>query len=160
MSAASLLKVYDGQDPELAFQTAGPGGNQDLAQVLAVGASANDLAITDILSLTGGAGTLLVDSGVGQSLSLTGNTNALLVATVGDVTVEATAGNVVLDATATITLSAPSPAGNLILALPAGKLTAATAVAGNAITNTITQQLEITINGVSHFIPLSIAAFP
>lgn len=36
MSAASLLKVYDGLDPELAFQTAAPGTAENIAQVLAM----------------------------------------------------------------------------------------------------------------------------
>lgn len=143
MSAASLLKVYDGLDPELAFLSAGPGGNQDLAQVLAVGASAADLAITDILSLSGGVtAPLAINSGAGEALNLNGAVNA---------SVEATAG--------TLTLSAPSATGDLILALPAAKLTAVTAVAANAITAVITQQLEIKINGVAHFIPLSTVAF-
>ena len=65
MSAASLLKVYDGQDPELAFGTAG--GAQNLTAVLTAGASAGAIAITDAGDYTGNtAADLTIGSGAGH----------------------------------------------------------------------------------------------
>lgn len=97
MSASSLVKVYDGLEPELVFATAGPGVTPTLAQVLAEGASANDLAITDIASLAGSTtGLFTISGGAGEGVNVVGPVGASLVATTGGCTVEATAGALTL----------------------------------------------------------------
>lgn len=88
MSAASLLKVYDGQDPELAFTTAGPGATPDLTEVLTAGAAAGNIAITGLGDLTFGTGDsitgpstalLQINSGAGQGVKVEGAVGASLV---------------------------------------------------------------------------------
>lgn len=154
MSAASLLKVYDGQDPELAFTTAGPGATPDLAQVLAAGASANAVAITDAGNITGNAAAdLEVSSGAGHGLILAGAVGASLTATTGGCKIESTAG--------VLELNASDAAGELNIVLDAGKLTAVplnAAANGPTYTGAV-RQLKIQVGGVNYWIALNPAAF-
>lgn len=155
MSAASLLKVYDGLDPELAFQTAGPGGNQDLAQVLAVGASANNVAMTDLGDLTFGTGSIITGP-VGTPFQITSNNNTnLLLTGSADCLVSSTSGS--------LTLDAPDAAGELILVLNANKLSVAplnAAVNGPTYVGAV-RQLKIQVGNpaVDYYIALNPAPF-
>lgn len=154
MSAQSLLKGYDGELPTLAFSVGGPGTAPNLAEVLAEGASANDLAITDVASVTGStAGLFTVSGGAGEGVSVVGPVGASLIATTGGCKVEATAG--------TLELNADDAAGNLNIVLNANKLSA---VPLNAAANGPTylgavRQLKIQVGGVDYWIALNPAAF-
>lgn len=163
MSAASLLKVYDGIDTELAFLSAGPpGATPNIAAVLgaAPAGDATGLALSDVgalscLSITkaGAAGPFTISGEAGQALDIVGPVNASLTATTGDVKVEATAG--------ILELAAPDAAGELNIVLDAGKLTA---VNLNAAANGPTylgavRQLKIQVGGVDYWIALNPAAF-
>ena len=153
MSAQSLLKGYDGELPTLAFSVGGPGTAPNLAEVLAEGASANDLAITDISSLTGSTtGLFTVAGGAGEGVSVVGPVGVSLVATTGGCKVEATAG--------TLELNADDAAGNLNIVLNANKLSAFTISASNGPTYTgSVRQLKIQVGGVDYWIALNPAAF-
>ena len=154
MSAQSLLKGYDGELPTLAFSVGGPGTAPNLAEVLAEGASANDLAITDVASITGSTtGLLTVSGGAGEGVSVVGPVGASLIATTGGCKVEATAG--------TLELNAADAAGNLNIVLDAAKLTNApsnAAAPGPTYTGTV-KQLQIQVGGVNYWIALNPAAF-
>lgn len=155
MSAQSLLKGYDGELPTLAFSVGGPGTAPNLAEVLAEGASANDLAITDVASITGStAGLFTVSGGAGEGVSVVGPVGASLVATTGGCKVEATAG--------TLELNADDAAGNLNIVLNANKLTAISSTAAGAIVPNYSgavRQLKIQVGGVDYWIALNPAAF-
>jgi hypothetical protein len=155
MSAASLLKVYDGVDTELAFTIAGPGATPDLAQVLAAGASANDLAITDLLSLTGGTSApLAIDSGVGVALDLTGAVGVSLTATTADVAVASTAAGVSISADTVLTLSAGTAQPDGLVLAGAGLAPAAAAGANI----TVTHQISFKVGATTYWIPILSAA--
>jgi hypothetical protein len=151
MSAASLLKVYDGQDPELAFTTAGPGATPDLAQVLAAGASANAVPITDAGDITGNtAANLTIGSGAGHGLILAGAVGASLTATTGGCKVEASDGVLELNWNGT--------GGELNLVSVGSQLTALPIASGKP--NWVAgSQLQIQVAGTNFWIPLSSAAF-
>lgn len=154
MSAQSLLKGYDGELPTLAFSVGGPGTAPNLAEVLTEGASANNLAITDLASLTGSTtGLLTVAGGAGEGVSVVGPVGASLIATTGGCKVEATAG--------TLELNADDAAGNLNIVLDASKLTNITLNApanGPTYSGTV-KQLQIQVGGVDYWIALNPAAF-
>ena len=150
MSAQSLLKGYDGELPTLAFSVGGPGTAPNLAEVLAEGASANDLAITDVASITGSTtGLFTVAGGAGEGVSVVGPVGASLIATTGGCKVEATAG--------VLELNADGAGGELNILLPSGKRTAA---AGAQLATAINNQLQIQIGGTNYWIPLASAAIP
>ncbi len=156
MSAASLLKVYDGIDTELAFLSAGPpGATPDLAQVLAAGASANDLAITDLLSITGGTSApLAIDSGVGVALDLTGAVGVSLTATTADVAVASTAAGVSISADTVLTLSAGTAQPDGLVLSGAGLAPAASA--GPVIV--VTHIISFKSGATTYWIPILSAA--
>ena len=150
MSAQSLLKGYDGELPTLAFSVGGPGTAPNLAEVLAEGASANDLAITDVASITGStAGLFTVSGGAGEGVSVVGPVGASLIATTGGCKVEATAG--------VLELNADGAGGELNILLPSGKRTAAL---GTNVATAVNNQLQIQIGGTNYWIPLASAAIP
>jgi len=153
MSAQSLLKVYNGELPTLALSTGAPGTAPNLQEVLTEGNSANDLAITDVLSITGGTtGAFAIASGAGEGLALSGAVGASLVATTGGCKVESTAG--------TLELNADDAAGQLNIVLNANKLSAFTINAGGGPTYVgAVRQLQIQVGGVNYFIALNPAAF-
>ena len=160
MSAASLLKVYDGQDPELAFPTAA-GGVPTLAQVLGAGAAAGNIAMTALGDLTFGTGdtitgpagaNLSISAAATRGLILTGENGASLTATTGGCKVESTAG--------VLELNAADAAGELNIVLDAAKLTAFTISASNAPTYAgAVRQLQIQVGGVNYWLALNPAAF-
>jgi hypothetical protein len=156
MSAASLLKVYDGIDTELAFQPIGPpGATPDLAQVLAAGASANDLAITDLLSITGGAtAALAIGSGAGEALDLTGAVGVSLTATTADVAVASTAAGVSISADTVLTLSAGTAQPDGLVLAGAGLAPAASAGPNIIVTHIISFKTGAT----TYWIPILSAA--
>ena len=152
MSAQSLLKGYDGELPTLAFSVGGPGTAPNLAEVLAEGASANDLAITDVASITGStAGLFTVAGGTGEGVSVVGPIGASLIATTGGCKVEATAG--------VLELNADDAAGNLNIVLNAAKLTNVTLSSGNPPYTGTVKQLQIQVGGVNYWLALNPAAF-
>lgn len=154
MSAQSLLKGYDGELPTLAFSVGGPGTAPNLAEVLAEGASANDLAITDVASITGSTtGLFTVAGGAGEGVSVVGPVGASLIATTGGCKVEATAG--------TLELNADDAAGNLNIVLNANKLSAVplNAAAPGPTYSGAVRQLKIQVSGVDYWIALNPAAF-
>ena len=152
MSAQSLLKGYDGELPTLAFSVGGPGTAPNLAEVLAEGASANDLAITDVASITGSTtGLFTVAGGAGEGVSVVGPVGASLIATTGGCKVEATAG--------TLELNADDAAGNLNIVLNASKLTNVTLSSGNPPYTGTVKQLQIQVGGVNYWLALNPAAF-
>jgi hypothetical protein len=151
MSAASLLKVYDGQDPELAFTTAGPGATPDLAQVLAAGASANAVAITDAGNITGNtAADLTIGSGAGHGLILAGAVGASLTATTGGCKVEASDGVLELNWNGT---------GGQLNLIPVGTQFVATPIASGKPNWLVAQQLQIKVGGTDYWIPMSTTQF-
>ena len=154
MSAQSLLKVYDGELPTLAFSTGGPGTAPNLQEVLAEGNSANDLAINDLAALNGStAGDLEVSSGAGHGLILSGAVGASLTATTGGCKVESTAG--------TLELNADSSSGELNIVLNANKLTVAplNAAANGPTYSGAVRQLKIQVSGTDYYIALNPAPF-
>jgi len=154
MSAQSLLKVYDGELPTLAISTGAPGTAPNLEEVLTEGNSANDLAITDLLSITGGTtAALTISSGAGEGLALNGAVGASLVATTGGCKVESTVG--------ILELNADDAAGALNIVLNANKLTAVplnAAANGPTYTGAV-RQLQIQVSGTDYFIALNPAPF-
>jgi len=148
MSAASLLKVYDGQDPELAFATAGPGGVSTLAEVLGAGNSAGtfdidmngksvlaalDVVATGDVSVGGAvkgtdAATFVVESAAGQGISIQGAVGASLVAGTGGAAV--TAGGA-------LTLTAATAQPNGLVLAGAGLVPAASAGPNIVVTHVI-----------------------
>ena len=149
MSAASLLKVYDGLDPELAFPTAGPGAVPTLAEVLASGASGNGVAITDAGDITGVATSRFdITSGAGQGVKVEGLVGASLKATTGGCTLEATAGALTLT-------SATAPPAGLVLTGAGLASTAANTPGSFAAA----RFLAVTIDGATRYIPLATAAW-
>jgi hypothetical protein len=155
MSAASLLKVYDGEDPELAFQTAAPPGTPDLAEVLAAGASANAVPITDAGDITGNtAADLTIGSGAGHGLILAGAVGASLTATTGGCKVEASDGVLELNWNGT--------GGQLNLVSVGAQLTDITSTAAGAKVpnySGATKQLQIKVAGTDYWIALNPVAF-
>ena len=155
MSAASLLKVYDGEDPELAFATAGPGGVSTLAEVLAAGASANNVAMIALGDLTFGTGTsitgpdntpFIINSGAAANLVIGGSVDCVLSATGGS-----------------LSLDVPEAAGELIFSVNANKLTNVTsgAAANGPTYSGQVKQLKIQVGtpAVDYWIALNPAAF-
>lgn len=154
MSAASLLKVYDGQDPELAFTTAGPGATPDLAQVLGAGASAGAIAITDAGNITGDTAALWeLTSGAGQGVKVEGLVGAALKATTGGATLEATAGAL------TLTAGAAAPGGLVLSGAGLPATAAASAAAFYTGSSAASHYLAITIGATPYYIPLSSATW-
>lgn len=152
MSAQSLLKGYDGELPTLAFSVGGPGTAPNLAEVLAEGNSGNDLAITDLASISGSTtGLFTVSGGAGEGVSVVGPVGASLVATTGGCKVEATAG--------TLELNAEDAAGNLNIVLNAAKLTNVTLASGQPPYSGTVKQLQIQVGGVNYWLALNPAAF-
>lgn len=161
MSAASLLKVYDGQDPELAFGTA-PGSVPNLAAVLGSGAAAGNIAMTALGDLTFGTGDTItgpasarldITSGVGQGVKVEGLVGASLKATTGGATLESTAGAI------TLTAGAAAP-GGLVLSgagLPATAATSAAAFYTGS--SAASHYLAITIGATPYYIPMSAATW-
>ena len=170
MSAASLLAVYNGTDPELAFPT-GSAGTASLAATLAVGNSAgtydinmNGKSVLDALDVVatgdvsvGGAvkgtaaATFVVEGAAGHGVSVQGPVGASLVATTGGAAVTSTAGAI------TLTAGAAAP-GGLVLAGAGLPATARTADAWTATANT-GHYLAITIGNTPYYIPLSAATW-
>ena len=163
MSAASLLKVYDGIDTELAFLSAGPpGATPDIAAVLAVAPAgdATGLALTDVgafscLSITkaGAAGPFTISGEAGQALNLVGPVDANLTATTGDLKIEASAG--------VLELNFDGAGGELNIVPLNTQFTNAplnAAAAGPTYLGTV-KQLQIQVGGVPYWIALNPAAF-
>lgn len=162
MSAASLLKVYDGLDPELAFQTAAPGTAENIAQVLANAPAgvAGGLPLTDVGafscdSITSvNAGLFTIAGAAGQGVSVVGPVGASLVATTGGAAVTSTAGAI------TLTAGAAAP-GGLVLAGVGLPATAAASAAAFAAAGTggalATHYLQVSIGSpaVAYYIPMS-----
>jgi len=160
MSAASLLKVYDGQDPEIAFLTAG--GVPNLAQVLGQGAAGNNIAMTALGDLTFGTGDTItgpagvlfqVNSGAGQGVKVEGVVGASLVSQ-GVSGCAVTAGGAL-----TLTAGAAAP-GGLVLAgagLPATAATSAAAFYTGS--SAASHYLPITIGATAYYIPMSAATW-
>jgi hypothetical protein len=163
MSAASLLKVYDGQDPELAFTTAGPGATPNLAAVLGAGAAAGNIAMTALGDLTFGTGDaitgpttalLTLAGGAGQGVSVVGPVGASLIATTGGCKVEAVAG--------VLELNYDGVGGELNIVPLGTTFTDITSTAAGAkIPNYsgATKQLQIQVGGVDYYIALNPVAF-
>lgn len=159
MSAASLLKVYDGADPELAFTTAGPGATPDLTEVLTAGAAAGNIAITGLGDLTFGTGDaitgpstalLTVAGGAGQGVSVVGPVGASLIATTGGCKVETVAGVLELNW---------DGAGGQLNIVPVGAQFDATPIASGKPNWIAAQQLQIQVNGTAYWIPMSTTKF-
>ena len=158
MSAASLLKVYDGQDPELAFLSAG--NAVTLAAVLTEGNSAgtsdidmNGKSLLDLLDITGTNSTRLdITSGTGQGVKVEGVVGASLVSQ-GVSGCAVTAGGAL-----TLTAGAAAP-GGLVLAGAGLPATAAASGAAFAAAGTggalATHYLPITIGATPYYIPMS-----
>lgn len=163
MSNAALLKVYDGQDPELAFGTAAPGTSENIAQVLlntpnpgdAGGSQLIDVGAFSCLSVTksGAAGLFTISGEVGQGVSVVGPVGASLIATTGGAKVEASAGK--------LELNFDGVGGELNIVPLATQLTAAplnAAAPGPTYVGAV-RQLQIQIAGVDYYIALNPAAF-
>jgi len=151
MSAASLLKVYDGQDPELAFLSAGPGVTPDLTEVLTAGANAGAIAITNAGNITGNtSATLAISSGAGEGLALAGAVGASLVATTGGCKVEASEGVLELNWNGT---------GGQLNIIPVGAQFDATPIASGKPNWIAAQQLSVQVNGTNYWIPMSTTKF-
>jgi hypothetical protein len=159
MSAASLLKVYDGQDPELAFTTAGPGATPNLAAVLGAGAAAGNIAMTALGDLTFGTGDaitgpttalLTLAGGAGQGVSVVGPVGASLIATTGGAKVEASQG--------VLELNWDGTGGQLNL-IPVGAQFDATPIASGKPNWIAAQQIQIQVGGTAYWIPMSTTKF-
>jgi hypothetical protein len=152
MSAASLLKVYDGQDPELAFTTAGPGVTPDLTEVLTAGAAAGNIAITGLGDLTFGTGDTIQGPPAATLSVLGGLAQNVAVSSAVDLELAAVGGK--------ITLDFPAAGGELILTPNANKFTNVTA-GGPTYAGTGVKQLKIQIGdpAVDYWIALNPAAF-
>jgi hypothetical protein len=155
MSAASLLKVYDGQDPELAFTTAGPGAVPNLTAVLTAGAAAGAVAITDAGNYLGNtAADLEIESGAGHGLILAGAQGASLTATTGGCKVEASAG--------VLELNYNGVGGELNIVPLGTTFTDITSTAAGAKVpnySGATKQLQIQVGGTDYWIALNPVAF-
>ena len=158
MSAASLLKVYDGQDPELAFGTA-PGSVPTLAAVLGSGSAGANIAITALGDLTFGTGDaitgpttalLTLAGGATQGVSVVGPVGASLIATTGGCKVEASEGVLELNWDGT---------GGQLNAVPVGTQFTDAPIASGKPNWIAAKQLQIQVNGTNYWIPMSTTAF-
>jgi hypothetical protein len=164
MSVASILKVYDGLDPELAFTTAAPGTAENIAQVLAnaPAGDAGGLPLTDVAAFscasitksTLGAAALFTISGeAGQGVSVVGPVGASLIATTGGAKVEASAG--------VLELNFDGVGGELNIVPLVAQFTPAplnAAAAGPTYLGAV-RQLQIQVGGVPYYIALNPAPF-
>jgi hypothetical protein len=159
MSNAALLKVYDGQDPELAFQSAAPGTSENIDQVLlntpnpgnAGGNPLTNVGAFSCDSITSvNAGLFTIAGAAGQGVSVVGPVGASLIATTGGLKVEASEGVMELNWDGT---------GGALNIVPVGAQFDATPIASGKPNWIAAQQLSVQVNGTAYWIPMSTTKF-
>jgi hypothetical protein len=164
MSVASILKVYDGLDPELAFPTAAPGTAENIAQVLANAPAgvAGGLPLTDvgafscdsISSVAPGLFTI-AQATAGQGIALTGAVGASLTATTGGASVTATAGGVQIEAGGGVLKLDFDGVGGQLNIVPLAAQFSPCPIAAAKPNWLVAQQLQIQVGGTNYWIPMS-----
>ncbi len=156
-TAGQVLKVNAGATaPEWGNEA---GGNQDLAQVLAVGADANNVPITGLGNLSFGTGTTItgpagakldIVSDAGQNIDISSGNGLGIIST----------AEIELNSGADITLKCDAVGALLRLLVNGQTGILPVAPQAGAFPANVNAQLAVNINGIDYYIPLMTVASP
>jgi len=156
-TAGQVLKVNGtATAPEWVNET---GGNQDLAQVLAVGADANNVPITGLGNLTFGTGNSIAGPAGAQLSIISSAGENIEIASSQALTLQSQA-EIELNSGADITLKCDGVGALLRLVVQGATALLPVIPQAGAFPANVNAQLKVNINATDYYIPLSTVASP